>query len=133
MSKTKFKILLVEDEPMVLEILKEGFSAQGHRVMTASSGNEAIEILKKERCDIVLSDLKMPNGNGMDVVSFVKTMKSAPIFFFLTGQSEYTAAECIAAGARNYFTKPFDIKKLIGQIENEFKMESLGLKLSCIE
>lgn len=133
MSKTKFKILLVEDEPMVLEILKEGFSAQGHRVIAAGSGNDAIEILKKERCDILLSDLKMPNGNVPDVLSFVKTMKSAPIFFFLTGQSEYSATVCIAAGARNYFTKPFDIKKLIGQIENEFKMESLGLKLCCIE
>jgi CheY-like chemotaxis protein len=133
MNKSKFKILIVEDEPVVLEILSEGFKAQGHRVLVASSGNEAIEILRKEKLDIVLSDLKMPNGNGMDVLNFVKTMKPLPIFFFLTGQSEYTAAECIAAGARNYFPKPFDIKKLISQIENEFKMESMGLKLSCIE
>lgn len=133
MNKSKFKILIIEDEAGVLEIISEGFRAQGHRVITASSGFAAIEMLKKEKLDIVLSDLNMPNGNGMDVLNFVKTLKPNPTFFFLTGQSEYTAAECLAAGARNYFPKPFDIKKVISQIENEFKMESMGLKLSCIE
>lgn len=102
-------------------------------VIIAQSGNEAIAKLKKEKFDVVLSDLKMPDGTGLDVLSFVKTLKNPPLFFFLTGQSEYTAEECMAAGAKNYFAKPFDIKKVVAQVENEFKMESLGLKLNCIE
>ncbi len=132
-TKTAFKILVVEDEPAVLEIVSEGFLSEGHKVLTAMCGNDAIEIIKREKLDIVLSDLKMPNGNGMDVLSFVKNMKNGPLFFFLTGQAEYSAAQCKAAGAKNYFQKPFNIKSLVEQIENEFKMESLGLKLSCIE
>jgi len=133
MKKEKIKILIVDDELEILKMLAEEFSSMGHIVTTAENGNEAIETIKKTRPEVVLCDYKMPNGNGLDVLNFIKTLeKNKPTFFFISGQSELTPEQCIAAGARNFFAKPFNIDSVVTQIENEFNMDKLGLKISFI-
>ena len=76
------KILIVDDEPDILELIAEEFNHHGHVVSIASSGNEAIEFLKKGKFDFVVSDFKMPNGSGLDILNFVNLMDVKPIFFF---------------------------------------------------
>lgn len=133
MKKEKIKILIVDDEIELLKMIEEEFAGKGHFVTTATNGNDAIEIIKKIRPEVILCDFKMPNGNGLDVLNFVKTLgKNKPTFFFISGQSELTPEQCIAAGARNFFAKPFNIEVVITQVENEFNMDKLGLKISFI-
>lgn len=133
MKKEKIKILIVDDEVELLKLISDEFSGKGHFVTTATSGNDAIEIIKKMQPEVVLCDFKMANGTGLDVLNFVKTLgKNKPTFFFISGQSELTPEQCIAAGARNFFAKPFKIDSVITQVENEFKMDKLGLKISFI-
>lgn len=131
--KNKMRILIVDDESELLKILEEEFASRGHMVTTAMSGDEAITKIQKVRPEVVLCDFKMPNGNGLDVLKFVKTIeKNVPTFFFISGHSELTPEECIKAGARNFFAKPFDIDEMATQVENEFKMDKMGLKISFI-
>jgi DNA-binding NtrC family response regulator len=111
------KILIIDDEPDILELLVEEFKFHGYDVLSAACGNEAIEILKNERFDVIVSDYKMPNGNGMAVLKFVSTLEKKPFFFFISGQSDTSVEECILAGARHFFSKPFDLELLIKQIE----------------
>src|SRR5438445_877222 len=101
MTKPKkvFKILIIDDEPDILELLAEEFKLNGHYVSTAMSGNEAIQILQDKHFDIILSDYRMPNGNGMDILKFVTTLIKQPQFFFLSVHSDESVYECLKAGA----------------------------------
>jgi DNA-binding NtrC family response regulator len=133
MKKEKIKILIVDDEIDILKILEEEFVGNGHIVTTATSGNDAIATIKKMQPEVILCDYKMSNGNGLDVLNFVKTLgKTKPTFFFISGHSDLTPEECIASGARNFFAKPFDIDSIVAQVENEFNMDKVGLKISFI-
>jgi CheY-like chemotaxis protein len=133
MKKNKIKILIVDDEIELLKMIADEFASRGHTVTTAANGNEAIAKLQSSLPEVVLCDYKMPNGNGLDVLNFVKGLgKNKPTFFFISGQSELTPEQCIASGARNFFAKPFDIDEMVTQVENEFNMDKLGLKISFI-
>ncbi len=112
-------VLIVDDEPDILELMEEEFRYCGYTTLTATSGNEAITILEKNHIDIVVSDYKMPNGNGMVVLDFVnKITKNKPLFYFVSGQADVSIEDAIKAGAKKFFTKPFDLDDLIQQIEN---------------
>ena len=120
----KFKnltVLIVDDEPDILELMEEEFRYCGYQTMTAICGKDAIKLLDINSIDIVVSDYKMPNGNGMDVLSHVNMMEKKPLFFFVTGQAEVSTEEAIDAGARKFFSKPFDLDDLINEIESDMQ------------
>lgn len=122
-SSNTYKILIVDDEVDIVELLAEEFEEDGHEVFQASSGNKAISILENNQdIKVVLSDYRMPDGNGLDLLNFVNTIeeKNRPGFFFLSGFSDLSVDELISAGALAFFTKPFNVPKL---------MESIALKL----
>jgi DNA-binding NtrC family response regulator len=112
---SKFNVLIVDDDIDVLSYMAEEFNNHGYHVRLASSGNEAIEILKKESIDSVISDFRMRNGNGLTILNFVNSMKERPVFFFVSAQSDLS----IKLGAHQYFSKPFNVKKLVYEVEKE--------------
>lgn len=112
-------VLIIDDEPDILELMEEEFRYCGYTTLTAMSGNDAVAILEKSHVDIVVSDYKMPNGNGMVVLDYVnKIEKNRPLFYFVSGQADVSIEDAIKAGAKKFFTKPFDLDELIQQIEN---------------
>lgn len=112
-------VLIIDDEPDILELMEEEFRYCGYTTLTATSGNEAVNILQTSSVDIVVSDYKMPNGNGMVVLDFVNKMtKNRPIFYFVSGQADVSIEDALKAGAKKFFTKPFDLDELIRQIES---------------
>lgn len=121
-DRTKLTILLVDDEPDILDLLEEEFSDFGYTTLKADSGNNAVKILEEESAiDIVISDYKMPNGNGMVVLNKVQSIpeESRPYFFFVSGQADVGVDECLDSGAINFFHKPFDLEELIKEVEAE--------------
>lgn len=88
----------------------------GFTVQTAGSGYEAIEYLKANSVNMILSDFRMPNGNGMSVLNFVQTLNPRPVFFFVSGQSDVSIEDCIKAGAQRFFAKPFELDEIILEI-----------------
>jgi len=112
-------VLIIDDEPDILEILSEEFKHNGYAVTSASSGDEAIGILKNIKFDIVLSDYKMPNGNGMKVLEFINSLSDKPVFYFCSGQADVSVEECLKGGAREFFSKPFDLDDLVKRIHEQ--------------
>lgn len=116
-NKKKFTVLIIDDEQDILELMEEEFRYKGHKTFTAISGNAAIKIIDNEKIDIIVSDYKMPNGNGMSVLSYINKLAVKPYFFFVSGQSDVSIEETLKAGARMFFTKPFDLEELVKDIE----------------
>ncbi len=117
-NKKNLTVLIVDDEPDILELMEEEFRYCGYSTFTAMSGNEAIKILQSNHIDIVVSDYKMPNGNGMVVLEHVNKMEKRPRFYFVSGQADVSIEDAIKAGARDFFTKPFDLDELIKRIDS---------------
>lgn len=120
-NKGEIVVLLADDEPDILELMEEEFDFAGYKTLTAVCGNDAIELLKNNKVDVVVSDYKMPNGNGFVILEHVKAMADdvRPLFFFVSGQADISVQEAIDAGARKFFSKPFDLDDLIQEIEND--------------
>ena len=117
-ERKNLTVLIVDDEPDILQLMEEEFNYWGYSTVVASSGNDAIAILNSQKIDIVVSDYKMPNGNGMVVLSHVNKMSERPSFFFVSGQADFSVEDSIRAGAKKFFLKPFDLEELIREIES---------------
>lgn len=122
-GNSEFKVLLVDDEPDILELMEEEFKFAGYNTMTALCGNEAIEIISKGPIHAIISDYKMPNGNGMSVLSEVNKLGDSekPLFYFVSGQADISVEDAIHAGAKRFYSKPFDLDELIEEIGTDIK------------
>ncbi len=121
-DRKNLMVLIVDDEPDILELMEEEFRYCGYQTLTAVCGNDAIKILDQKQIDIVVSDYKMPNGNGMAVLSHVNKMDKKPVFFFVSGQADVSTEDALRAGAKKFFSKPFDLDELIKEIEQDLAL-----------
>lgn len=118
-SNKNLTVLIIDDEPDILELMEEEFKHCGYTTIASSCGNDAIKVLENTKVDIIISDYKMPNGNGMAVLSFVNRMTTKPTFFFVSGQADVSVEDALRAGARKFFSKPFDLDELIKEVETD--------------
>ncbi len=118
--RKKYKILVVDDEPLIRESLYEIFKIQGYRVHRCASAEEAMEILEKNSMDIIISDLKLPQMSGIDFLKKAKKKNSNMEFILITGYGSIdTAVDAMKNGAYTYITKPIndeEIKIIINKI-----------------
>lgn len=121
LDKKNLTVLIVDDEPDILELMEEEFKYCGYNTLTAICGNDAIKLLDNKKVDIVVSDYKMPNGNGMSVLSHVNKLAVKPVFFFVSGQADVSVEDALRAGAKKFFSKPFNLDELIKEIELDLK------------
>ena len=126
----KETILIIEDEEDILLLLSGLLESEGYQVITACNGREGIE--KFEECgpDLILTDVKMPIMDGIEVLREVKTKESDTEVIILTGHSdEATAIDCLRLGAYDYFRKPLeDIDVLLTAVERVLEKRNLELK-----
>ena len=114
------KVLLVDDEPDILELLRYNLEREGYRVLTAPNGKEALRIAKTERPDLIVLDIMMP---GMDGVEVCMQLRSLPEFkntliTFLTARGEdYSQIAGFEAGADDYITKPGRPKVFVSKVK----------------
>ncbi len=124
MSKSKYKILLVDDEPDILEFLKYNFEKENYEVSTAKNGLKALEKAKKNVPDLILLDVMMPNLDGVEVCRLLREMPqfSDTIIVFLTARSEdYSEIAGFDVGADDYVTKPIRPRALLARIKSLLK------------
>ena len=107
------KILIVDDEKSLLDLLAVVFKKEGYSVKTAISGPKAREILEKDDIDLVITDIKMPQMSGMEVLKFVKDKNAEiPVIMITAYGSVKQAVDALKAGALDYVVKPFDVEEL---------------------
>ena len=120
MKKKHTKILLVDDEPDILEIVGYNLSQEGYQIFTAANGKEAIAKAKKEIPDLIIMDVMMPEMDGMEACENIRKIPelSNVIITFLTARSEdYSQVAGFDAGADDYITKPIKPKLLVSKVK----------------
>ena len=119
------KILLVDDEPGFLKLIKESLEVRGIEVVTASSAVEAGLELAGSHPDIILMDIKMPGINGIQACESIKrnpATKNLPIMIVSALSDESDMKKAYAAGVIGYFVKPVDIEKLVARLKEVLKI-----------
>lgn len=113
------KILIVDDEKELRSIFTTEFRFYNAQTFEAHNSISAIEVLKKEKIDLILSDIRMPGGDGIELLKFTKeNIHPFPKFIMLTGYSDLQKEETLNIGATQLFTKPFDLDEIFQFIQN---------------
>ena len=106
--KSSVSILIVDDEEMMRNLLNRILSREGYKIMSAEDGVVALEVLKAEKVDIILSDMKMPRMNGFELLKIVKKEYPKIGVIIMTAYGDtYTVKDALLLGADEYITKPF--------------------------
>jgi DNA-binding response OmpR family regulator len=110
------KILVVDDDPDIVRLLKYFLEAKGRQVQTASTGAEALELFKREPPDLVILDVILPGMDGWTVLQKIRESSQVPVLM-LTGKDAPTdKAKGLLSGADDYIAKPFDLAELEARI-----------------
>jgi len=126
MAEKKKKALFVDDDPSQVEVAKYRLEEAGHIVKTASNGREAFDAFLDFRPDVVITDLKMPELTGMELMVKVKSVSPDTVFIVITAHGSIdSAVEAMKAGAYDYIQKPFDHKALLLCVEKAMRVSSL--------
>ena len=120
MEKKNIKILLVDDEPDIVEIIRFNLKQHGYKISTASDGLEAIKVAEKEMPHLIIMDVMMPNLDGIEACERLRQDNrfSDTIIMFLTARGEdYSYVAAFDAGADDYVTKPIKPKILVSKVK----------------
>ena len=117
-NKVSYRVLIVDDEEMVRKLLASLLTQRGHRVETAQHGIEALDIIKKNVLDAVVSDIVMPEMDGIVLTRELRKLHPGLPVMVMTGYGEkYSVESAIAAGAREFIKKPFSISEFITRFD----------------
>ncbi|MEE9180466.1 MAG: response regulator, partial [Vicinamibacteria bacterium] len=120
------RILVVDDETSMRQLLEITLRKEGYRVTMAESGQKAVEALSKAAYDLVISDIKMPDMSGVEVLRVVKqSAPETPVIMITAYSSAETAVEALRLGAYDYIAKPFKIDELKVTIKNALEKQQL--------
>ncbi|OFZ80206.1 MAG: hypothetical protein A2583_11395 [Bdellovibrionales bacterium RIFOXYD1_FULL_53_11] len=118
-------ILIVDDEKLLREAIAYEFNKRGFRALTAGSGNEAYGIIEREKIDVVLTDVRMPDGDGIGLLSRIKKLDAAmPVVVFITAFTDITIEDAYNMGACAIICKPFDRKELQSTVARAIRVAS---------
>jgi len=115
------KVLIADDEPDILEILKYNLIKEGYQVITAQDGDEAIEKAKQTLPDLIILDIMMPGKNGVEVCEILRSqpkMKDTLIMFLTALSDEATQIKGLATGADDYISKPISPNVFISKVQS---------------
>lgn len=116
------KVLVIDDEPIVRTSSKRTLVPEGYNVALADSGKAGIELLEREKFDVILLDLKMPDMSGIDVLKVIMERWPGTKVIIVTGYSTVdTAVEALRLGAFNHIEKPFTPDSLLAAVEEVFE------------
>ena len=127
MIKENIKILLVDDEPDILEILSYNLNAEGYDVLTASNGLEAVNLARKQLPNLILMDVMMPEMDGIEACGQIRLfpeLKDTLIAFLTARGEDYSVLAGFDAGADDYIAKPIKPKVLISKIKALLRRQS---------
>lgn len=110
------KILVVDDEPDIQNLLKHFLKAKNREVVTAASGTEALEVFGKEKPDLVILDVMMPGISGWEVLARIRQNSQVPVIMLTAKGTPTDTAKGLLGGADDYIKKPFDLAEIEARI-----------------
>ena len=110
------RILVVDDETQITRVLRTVLSSHGYDIRVANDGNTALEIMKDWTPDLVITDLAMPNMDGLELCRRLRSITAIPIIVLSVRGEERTKVRALDAGADDYVTKPFGMEELLARV-----------------
>jgi two-component system, OmpR family, KDP operon response regulator KdpE len=120
----KQRILIVDDEPQITRVLRTSLTSHGYDVRSAADGESALETFGDWHPDLVITDLSMPNLNGIELCRRLRKVSTVPIVVLSVKGEEKTKVEALDAGADDYVTKPFGMDELLARIRAALRRTS---------
>ena len=112
----KKRILVVDDEPQITLVLRSGLTKHGYDVRVAAEGESALELFKAWMPDLIVTDLSMPNVNGLELCRRLRAISNVPIIVLSVKGDESIKIEALDSGVDDYVTKPFGIGELLARV-----------------
>ncbi len=118
-------ILIVEDEPVLLETLEYNLKREGYRVLTAADGWSAVEVFRREPPDLVILDVMLPDIDGFEVCRILRRESTVPILMLTARTDEVDKVVGLEVGADDYVTKPFSMRELLARVKALLRRERM--------
>ncbi len=116
------RILFVDDEESIIDMLRMAFESFGYEVYTAESGIEALEMLKKNKIECMFFDLRLPGMDGIELCRMVRRDNPIAFIFAMTGYANvFELFDCREAGFDDYFLKPLELQVILKTVESAFE------------
>ena len=115
------RILVVDDESQITRVLRTSLSSQGYDIRVANDGEMALEIMKDWTPDLVITDLSMPNMDGLELCRRLRSKLQIPIVVLSVRGQERTKVQALDAGADDYITKPFGMEELLARVRSNLR------------
>lgn len=119
------KVLVVEDEPTLLETLEYNLAHQDYEVLTAENGQTALKLARRERPDVIILDIMLPGIDGIEVCRVLRQEMSVPILMLTARDEEVDKIVGLEVGADDYMTKPFSMRELMARVKALLRRERL--------
>ena len=110
------KILVVDDEKSICDLIDLNLSASGYHCQSVQNGLDAIDLIEKENFDLILLDIMLPGADGYDVMEYIRPLK-IPVIFITAKHEVKDRVKGLKLGADDYLVKPFDVVELIARVE----------------
>lgn len=128
------KILIIDDEQGILDLLSFELRSRGYEVVAVTNGQEGLEKIKKENFNIVISDVKMPKINGLQVLEIIKKINPSIEVIMTTGFGTIDiAVDCMKKGAYDFISKPYNLDELFSHIEKAYEKQRLSLEITSLK
>ena len=111
------KVLIVEDEPTLLETLEYNLARQGYQIHTATDGLKALEVARQEQPDVIVLDIMLPGLDGLEVCRILRQEMNVPILMLTARAEELDRVLGLEMGADDYLTKPFSMRELLARVK----------------
>jgi DNA-binding response OmpR family regulator len=115
------KILIVEDEPALVDTLEYSLSRQGYKVSVATDGGKALEVARREQPDLIVLDVMLPTLDGFEVCRILRQEMSVPILMLTARADEVDKVVGLEVGADDYLAKPFSMRELIARVKAQLR------------
>ena len=127
-NEYKKTILVVDDEKMIINLLKHNLEKEGYNVIEAYDGLEAIDVATSEKPDLILLDIMLPKLDGLSVCKRIKNMMNVPILMVSAKDEELDKIVGLELGADDYITKPFSVRELLARIKANLRKADVSVK-----
>jgi two-component system, OmpR family, KDP operon response regulator KdpE len=124
--ESKKRILVVDDEQQITMVMRSGLTKHGFDVRVASEGESALELFQLWTPDLVITDLSMPNMDGLEVCRRLRAISTVPIIVLSVKSDEAVKIEALDAGADDYVTKPFAMGEFLARVRAALRRSPVG-------
>jgi DNA-binding response OmpR family regulator len=115
------QILIVDDEPMIVESVSYNLKQEGYEVLTALNGETGLQLAQTNDVDLILLDLMLPGMNGLEICRQIRQQSSVPIIMLTAKEGEIDRVLGLELGADDYVTKPFSMRELLARVKSVLK------------